>query len=178
MSTGQHFTASFPILFNSLCFFSYCVFFLSGEKNELLYNKKQLPMEREAIGPWSKSCFFKSLMLGRFDLKLKWQSHSNFTCECFACIYVCAPHACILLKGARRGRWISWNWRYRGEWTTLWGLGTERGFSIKATGLTTKQSLGPIYKFLMEYNLKKKNFLPNINKQTSSNEKQPLQSVS
>ena len=27
--------------------------------------------------------------------------------------------------------WISWNWNYRWLWATVWGLGTESGFSAR-----------------------------------------------
>lgn len=34
-----------------------------------------------------------------------------YTCI-FACGYVCVPHVCMVPMGARRGRYIPWNWSY------------------------------------------------------------------
>ena len=50
--------------------------------------------------------------------------------EHFACIYVCAPRACLLSIELRRRHW---NQSYKLLWATRWVLGTEPGSSARAT---------------------------------------------
>ena len=33
--------------------------------------------------------------------------------ECFARVYVCLPHACLVARKAKRGYQILWDWNYR-----------------------------------------------------------------
>lgn len=46
-------------------------------------------------------------------------------CVCFACVYVCVPHACLVLSEARGGHQIHWTWSYRWLLATIWVLGNK-----------------------------------------------------
>ena len=37
----------------------------------------------------------------------------DYVYMCLACMYICAPCACLVPEEARRGHQIPWNWSYR-----------------------------------------------------------------
>lgn len=39
--------------------------------------------------------------------------------ECFACLYLCIPHACLVSVGIRRGHWIPGSLSYRWLWALV-----------------------------------------------------------
>lgn len=39
-------------------------------------------------------------------------SHLFHVYECFPCMNVCEPHACLVFTEVGRGHWIPWNWGY------------------------------------------------------------------
>lgn len=55
---------------------------------------------------------------------------------CFVCMYVCAPHTCLVPKEARRGSQSPWNWSDRRVLSHYWNLGTwlghwkDKGFQL------------------------------------------------
>lgn len=64
---------------------------------------------------------------------------------CFACIYICVPHICLVwtFREDRKGHWNPWNWSYRWWWATMEALGTESGSSKTASALIPESSLQP-----------------------------------
>ena len=62
------------------------------------------------------------------SISFQW-NHLIHVYGCFVCIYICAPHACLVTLEARRGHWMSWNWSYRQLWATMWVLSIELGIS-------------------------------------------------
>lgn len=49
--------------------------------------------------------------------------------SCFLCVWVFCFCTCLVLKEARGGPWIPWNWRHRWLWVPMWMLGIEFGSS-------------------------------------------------
>lgn len=43
---------------------------------------------------------------------------------CFACMYINAPHACLVLMEVRSGHWIHWNWSCRWQMIVSYYVGT------------------------------------------------------
>lgn len=41
------------------------------------------------------------------------------------CLYVCVPHAFLILTEVRKGCWISWDWNYSQLWAAMWVLGIK-----------------------------------------------------
>ena len=58
---------------------------------------------------------------------------SCYMYECFSCIYVCAPCACLLPAEARRGCQTPRNCSYRRFLAVMWVLGTKLRFSARAS---------------------------------------------
>lgn len=51
----------------------------------------------------------------------------------FTCMYISAPHMCLVPAETRRRHWIAWNWSYRWFWATAWELGIEPGASERVS---------------------------------------------
>lgn len=49
--------------------------------------------------------------------------------ECFACMYVCAPHVCPVPTEVRRGHWMLWSLE---SWATTWILRVKSWSSAKS----------------------------------------------
>lgn len=66
---------------------------------------------------------------------------SFYRYECFACIYVCTPHLCVLTTEARRNRQSPWSWVSRGLLAALRVLGTQSWFFRDSSKCCSSSSL-------------------------------------
>lgn len=62
---------------------------------------------------------------------------------CFACVYACVLHVCLMTAEIRHGHWTPWNWRSGWLQATLWALGDET-MEEEWVILTTEPSLWPL----------------------------------
>lgn len=79
---------------------------------------------------WLQTCYVVELTFEHF---LKFTFILVYMSGCFACMIVCAPCMCLMLKEARRGRQILWS--YRQVWATMWELGIKAWSSVRASAL-------------------------------------------
>lgn len=56
-----------------------------------------------------------------------------FVYEYFTWTYICALTVCLMLTEVKRWYQITWNWRCRSLWATIWVLGTSAWFSKRTT---------------------------------------------
>lgn len=75
------------------------------------------------------SISFESMMVRDYSIFLIENKFYSSVYEYFTCMYVCIPHACLVLAEARRRYWISLDWSYRQMWVALWILGVKSGSS-------------------------------------------------
>lgn len=66
---------------------------------------------------------------------------------CFNGMYVCVPPACLVSTETRSRHWISQNWSYKRQWTTLWVLGINAKFSGRADSAHNHGAISPILCF-------------------------------
>lgn len=55
--------------------------------------------------------------------------------QCFACMFICTPHACLVPSEVKRGHWLTLDWNYREFSTPMWVVGSKPGSSAKAGAL-------------------------------------------
>lgn len=53
------------------------------------------------------------------------------------CMYVCMPHACMVLVEVKGGHPIRGDWSDRGLRAAMWVMGIEPGISVRAPGALT-----------------------------------------
>ena len=66
-----------------------------------------------------------------------------YVCECFAYMYVCALHACLVLAGARRRHWTPWSWSHRRLGATMWVMGIKVRTSERAVSALNHRAVSP-----------------------------------
>lgn len=68
---------------------------------------------------------------------------------CFACMYVCVPHVCLVPMEVRRGPQTPWVCSHRLLWATQWVLRPEPGSSARATSVLKYWANSPASKMLL-----------------------------
>lgn len=73
-------------------------------------------------------------LLEQYYVTLRRKLSCNRMCVfSYTCVYIHAPHRCVVPLNSSRGCQIRWNWSHIQLWTSVWMLGTEHWHPARTT---------------------------------------------